>query len=142
MLSIQYIGSTGTATPRESLGLERVFEVPDLTRFKPRKGATDSVKPRSSATNKGKPTEKNFQIILPTMLRLRYADSAAAFGANNVFAVEALPHGAVWVAADPLSAVDRLQAAALLRDVEDVAAFGPCGRNIRGKLWLLRKQGH
>lgn len=65
---------------------------------------------------------------------------AEALGADDVFAVEALAHFAVGRAGDAAVAADGLQAAAFLRDVEDVAAFAPCWWNLGREVGLLGEE--
>ena len=63
-----------------------------------------------------------------------YFDFIAAYGVvSGIIQIE--------LAAHALVALNRLQSGALLGDVIDLAAFTPCGRDLRGQLRLGGKQG-
>ncbi len=67
-------------------------------------------------------------------------ESSRPFRPDNVFARKALPHGNAGLARDAVVGQDRLQTLALLRDVEDVAALRPCGRDLGGQLRFVREE--
>ena len=66
--------------------------------------------------------------------------STAPFGADNVFAVEALAHGDAGLAGLTIVGMDGLEAAALLGDVEDVAGFRPGWRDLRREARLVGEE--